>query len=284
MFLNSVLVSTSFTVVAAITEQLDPVLLTFIRFFWAVVLLSPYVAWRYGFHCSLSLLLRGLAIGGCVVFFFWCMFLALRFTTALHTSVLFTLVPSISGIYALILLGERLRRPQVIALVCGLVGALWVIFKGDFSMLFSLEWNRGDGIFFLGCLAMGLYSPLVSLLHRGEPMLLLTYWVLVGGLIWLVVFGAPQIVTTSWNEISFTVWAGVVYLAVFTTIITFFLNQYCLLFLGAARVTAYSYLYPALVVLLQFLLGKGLPEIQIFPGIVIILLAMLVLQRGTKRA
>ena len=278
MVLCSILVSTSFTVGAAITNSLDPRVLTFVRFLLAVSLLTPYVARRYGLGCSRSLFFRSLAIGGCVVFFFWCMFLSLRYTTPLNTSVLFTLVPSISGIYAMILVGERLKRQQLIALFCGLAGALWVIFGGDVGRLFAMHWNRGDLIFLTGCMAMGLHAPLVKLLHRGQEMLHLTYWVPVTGLVWLMLFGVPAIARTDWGGVPLQVWAGVGYLAVFTTIITFFLAQYCVLYIGPTRVTAYSYLYPGLVLVIDLTLGRGLPPLRVLPGIVIVLLAMVVLQ------
>ena len=66
------------------------------------------------------------------------MFLALRYTTALNTSVIFTLVPSMSGIYAMILVRERLPGAQLAALAVGMIGAIWVIFRGDLDLLLRI--------------------------------------------------------------------------------------------------------------------------------------------------
>jgi len=66
------------------------------------------------------------------------------------------------------------------------VGAVWVIFRGDLSLFLAMAWNRGDLIFLGGCLAMGLYTPLIRLLHRGESMLVMTFWILITGCIWLL--------------------------------------------------------------------------------------------------
>jgi hypothetical protein len=45
---------------------------------------------------------------------------------------------------------------------------------------------------------------------------------------------------------------------------------------------AYSYFYPAFVLVINWGLGKGLPPAIILPGVVVISLATVVLQRGVK--
>ena len=189
MFISATLVSTSFTVGEAIANEIDPVILTFIRFFLAALILTPYVWYFFGIRFHSGLIFRCAIISGCLVIFFWCMFLALRYTSALNTSVIFTLVPAIAGIYAFILLKERMSRGVFFALVCGMAGALWVIFKGDAQLLLQMRLNKGDMIFFAGCLCMGLYTIFIRLFHRGEPMIVMTFWILVTGTLWLVLAG-----------------------------------------------------------------------------------------------
>ena len=280
MLLSATLVSTSFIVGAAITEALEPALLTLIRFVIAASIFGPIVHYKYGLHYSFSLLLRCALISGCMVSFFCAMFLSLRYTTALNISVIFALVPSISCFYAFFLLKERLMKEQLIALFCGLIGVLWVVFGGDVIRLLTMQWNYGDLIFLGGCFFMGLYAPLVKILHRGESMAVMTFWVLVTGALWLFAYTGRDLLTLSWGDVPLFVWAGVSYLSVFTTIITFFLTQYSVLFLGPTKVTAYSYLYPGLVLVLNFLLGNGLPAGEVIPGVLVIVAAMFVLMNA----
>jgi drug/metabolite transporter (DMT)-like permease len=275
-------VSTSFTVGAAIADGLDPAVLTLVRFFLAGLLLLPYVGLRTGFYFSWAAVGRYGLISGSLVIFFWCMFLSLRYTSALNTSVIFTLVPSISWIYAVLLVGERLEKRRLVALACGMVGAVWVIFRGDVSQLLAMAWNKGDLIFLGGCFAMGLYTPLVRLLHRGEPMTVMTFWILVTGCGWLLLFAGHRLVEIDWRGVSMTVWAGIGYLALFSTVVTFFLTQYSVPYIGPTKVMAYSYLYPGLVLLIDLALGHGWPDGSILPGIFLVLLAMLVIQRTEK--
>ena len=280
MVLCAALVSTSFTVGAAITAGLDPAVLTLVRFIIAACLLGPYVYFRFGLQFSWSLFGRSALISLCLVIFFFCMFLALRFTSALNTSVIFTLVPSIAGLYAVFLVKERLAKRQLAALVVGMVGALWVIFRGELGLLLAMAWNRGDVIFLAGCLAMGLYTPLVRLLHRGESMIVMTFWILVTGSIWLLLLTGRSLPYVPWADVPLFVWGGICYLAFFTTVITFFLTQYAIAYLGPTRVMAYSYFYPGMVVVIDLLLGHGLPDPRVLPGVAIVIAAMLVLQYG----
>jgi len=279
MVLAAMLVSTSFTVGAAITRGLDPIVLTLVRFTLAAALFGPLVHVRYGLGFSPSLFLRSSLISACLVIFFCCMFLSLRFTSALNTSVIFALVPSISGGYALFINKERLGRGQMLALLCGMVGVFWVIFRGDPEQLLAMHWNRGDLIFLGGCFAMGLYTPLIKRLHRGESMAVMTFWVLVSGSLWLLIFAGPRLSAVAWSTVPLFVWLGVAYLAIFTTIITFFLTQYAVPFLGPTKVMAYSYLYPGFVLILDLLLGHGLPPLRVIPGVLVVLAAMFILQR-----
>ncbi|MEA3469517.1 MAG: DMT family transporter [Thermodesulfobacteriota bacterium] len=279
MLLCAVLVAGSFPIVAAISHELDPVLLTLLRFLLASFLFAPLIWFRYGFTVSFVALARYSLISATLVICFWSMFFSLRYTTALNVSAIFTLVPSLSGLYAMFLNRERLGRARLIALFLGLIGALWVIFRGDLSTLTDLTLNKGDLIFFIGCLFMGFYTPLVRLFHRGEPMLVMAFWIMVTGSMWLLFLAGPQLASVSWAVIPLKVWMGLGYIAVFSTIVSFFLTQYSILFLGPTRVMAYSYLYPALVLILELLFGGTLPEVKVLPGVVIVLSAMIVVQR-----
>ena len=284
MLLASFLVSTSFVVGKAITHGLDPATLTLIRFITAALLFAPYIVLKHGISIpSLRSLGRYSLISATIVFFFLCMFQSLRYTSALNTSALYTLVPGLAGIFGALLINERLGQNRLLALACGMTGALWVIFRGDLQRFLALDFNRGDLIFLAGCLSMGLYTPLIKLLHRDEPMTLMTFWILVTGVGWLLLSSGMNLHGTQWAQVEIHIWAGIIYLAVFTTIITFFLTQFATLRLGPTRVMAYSYFYPALVLFIDWIMGRGLPPLKTLPGILIVLIATFVLQRGAER-
>ncbi len=281
MLLSAFLVSTSFTVGKALTPSLDPVILTLVRFLLATVFFTPYIVHTFGLvNPGIKGLLRYSLISAVLVGFFWLMFLSLRITNPLNTGVIFTTVPGISGLYSWFLLRERLGRNRIAALLFAMTGAVWVICEGDMHRLLRMQLNHGDLLFFAGCLLMGLYMPLVKLFHRGEPMAVMTYWILVTGCLWLLLFAGPKLLKIPWASITVTVWLGIAYLALFTTIITFFISQWATLQLGPTCVTAYSYLYPPLIVLIEWVLHHEMPPVKTMVGLLIILPAMVIVQKG----
>jgi drug/metabolite transporter (DMT)-like permease len=284
MLLASVIVSSSFTVGEAITHGLEPSVLLLVRYVVAVLCLAPVLLYNHGLAMPTVKQLGGYSlISASTVGFFWCMFEALRYTDALNTSVIFTMVPGISGIYSAIFLKERLGRGRLWALFFGMAGALWVIFRGDLNRLLGLEVNYGDLLFLAGCFMMAAYTPLVKRLHQQESMVIMTFWVLVTGVGWLFILSFGGLGEVNWQGVEIKVWAGIVYLAIFSTIITFYLTHIATLYLGPTRVMAYSYFYPAFVLAINWGFGKGLPPAIILPGVAVVTLATVVLQRELQK-
>lgn len=276
-----IIVSTSFPIGKAITFALDPALMMCVRFAIAATLFAPFVMLRVGLSLPRpGAIARYLALGLLLAGFFWCMFEALRYTSALNTGALFTTTPGFSALFGAVIVGERLGWHRLGALGLGMLGALWIIFRGDPERLADLAINFGDIIFLVGCVGFGLYGPMIKKLHRGEPVMVMTFWTLVAATLWLVAASNVKLWRSDWSAVDASAIGGIVYLAIFPTIITFFLAQYATLRLGPTRVQAYSYLIPAFVLLIDLAIGKGLPTLMTLPGVGIVLLASIVVQRG----
>ena len=279
-----VIISTSFPLGEHITHGLDPAVLMCIRFVLAAFLMAPIVAWREGLSLPAPRsFLRYLALGAPLAFFFWCMFESLRTTSGLNTSAIFTIVPGLSALFGAVLVGERLGLHRLAALVLGMIGALWIVFRGDPARLLNLEVNIGDGIFLAGCLGYAIYGSLIKRLHRGEPVLVQTFWTMVAAGLWLLAASNVKLWRTDWARVEAVVLGGIVYLAILPTVVTFFLTQYTTLRIGPTRVMAYSYALPAIVLLIDLALGKPAPPLLTVPGLAIVLAASLVVQRGAIR-
>jgi drug/metabolite transporter (DMT)-like permease len=280
MLMATGLVATSFPLGAAITNEMDSLVLTFLRFALAALLFAPFVAWRYGIAMpSIRDLARYSILSACLVGFFWGMFTALQTTSALNTATIFALTPVITAGVSALLLKERLNKASRIALPAGIIGAVWVIFRGDPAALLSLNLGLGDGIFFMGTIAMGFYGPLVKYFHRGEPMAQMTFWTLVSGAVWLLILSAPRLLEVEWSAVPIEVYGGIAYLSVFTTLVTFFVFQWSATVIGPTKVMSYTYLNPALVIVIAVVLGQEVPPLAIIPGLLLIFAATLILQR-----
>ena len=131
----------------------------------------------------------------------------------------------------------------------------------------------------IGCLFMGAYNPLIKKFYSGEPMEVMTFWVICIGSIWLLILALPALETQKWNDVSIGTYAGIAYLALFTTLITFFLLQFGTLRLGPTQVASYGFLTPIFVAMLNFIIGTGGFQWQLLPGFFLVLIAMILVHK-----
>ncbi|MEM8981263.1 MAG: EamA family transporter, partial [Pseudomonadota bacterium] len=154
MLAFSALVAFSFTFGSLVANDIDPAVITAIRFVIAVVTLA-LVAKALGM--SLSFLFKGtwrwMVIGGLMAGYFITMFEALALTTPLATAAVFTLAPLMAACFGWVLLQLRTVWVTLSALCLGAAGALWVIFRGDLNSLIGFEVGMGEVLFFFGTIA-----------------------------------------------------------------------------------------------------------------------------------
>ena len=280
MLLAIILAASSFPVGAAITNRLPPEILMFLRFILASVLFAPFVFIKYGIiPPSRRALLNYNILSIPLVVFFWCMFESLRYTSILNTGALYTTVPAITAVFALLINREKTGKIRSIGLFLGTIGALWIVFRGNLDALLGLEINYGDFIFLVGCLFLGSYNPLVKRSHQGEPMEVLTFWVLLSGSVWLLIVSLKGITHVYWHNIEKDVYFGIIYLSLFSTLITFFVINFSTVQIGATKVAAYGFLTPVFIIIMSILFGMEPFEVVTIPGLLLIVAAMILIQR-----
>lgn len=276
-----ILISFSYPLGEEIAPSLDPAVMMLIRFGLATLAFTPYIALRYGLRWpGLGALGRYATISATLAIFFWTMFEALRYTTALNVSVITTTIPGFTAVFGALVVGERLGPHRLAALCLAMAGAVWVIFRGDPERLLALELNKGDVIVLAGCVVMGLYSPLIKRFHRGEPVPIMTFWILGCAALWYLLISNVKLATTDWGSLPPIVYWGVGYIALGPTVFSFFLIQRTTITLGPTRVQSYSCMLPLFVVLIDWAIGKGWPSLMTVPGVAIVVIASVVIQRG----
>jgi drug/metabolite transporter (DMT)-like permease len=278
MLLFSLIVAGSNSFGKLIAHEIDPAVLTAVRFLLAAVLLGAVLAatgrlkpahyraaWRY------------LPLGGAYAAFFVLMFEALKTTNPVSTAAIFTLMPFIAALLARLL--SRTRNSGFVwgALWLGATGALWVVFGGSLSALLALDLGRGEFLFLIGTASHAAYAVLVPKLRRGEPVYAVALGVTVSGAVILTVLFFPRIAATDWAGLSMTVWLVLVYLAVLASIVTMSLITLAAARLPAAKVTAYTYLTPFWVVVMEPAFGRAVPDAAVLLGGLPIFAALLIL-------
>ncbi|PVA10226.1 EamA family transporter [Pelagivirga sediminicola] len=278
MLAFSGLIAGSFALGSLAAPYIAPTALNALRFGMASILIGVAVVasvglrrrdfaapWRYGI------------LGGLMGLYFVLMFEGLKTAPPVSAAAVFTLSPILSGIAGYVLLRQIATRRMAAALAVGAAGALWVIFRADLAALLRFEVGRGEVIYFWGCAAHAIYTPLVRLLNRGESPLVFSFGTMAAAAAILLVVGAPDLVATDWAALPGIVWVTLAYVTVFASAVTFVLLQYASLRLPSAKVMAYTYLTPSWVLCWQAALGNPLPGPLVLIGVGLTVLALALL-------
>ncbi len=278
MLLFSALVAGSFSLGSLAANEIAPSALNAVRFLIAGVVIGTAALMTKGFRRSDFVApWRYLILGGLFAIYFVLMFEGLKTAPPVSTAAVFTLTPIMSAGFGWLLMRQRTTPRMALALGIGGVGALWVIFRGEFSALLGLEVGRGELIYFLGCVAHAIYTPMVPKLNRGEAPVVFSFGMLVAGFGILTIFGWPEIVTTDWAALPTIVWGTILYTAIFASAATFVLLQFAALHLPSAKVMAYTYLVPSWVAVWELMLGNGVPNVLVLVGVAMTVLALVML-------
>lgn len=280
MLLFSCLVAGSFSLGALAAPHIAPAALNALRFLIAAVIVGTAALATTGMPASaFRAPWRYLLLGGVFGIYFVLMFQGLKTADPVSAAAVFTLVPVMAAGFGWILLRQRTTRWMALALGIGAAGAVWVIFRADPAALMRFEIGRGEWIYFWGCVAHALYTPLVPTLNRGEPPVVFTFGMLCAACLTVGLYGAGDILATDWLALPGIVWITILYVAILASAMTFVLMQYAALRLPSAKVMAYTYLVPSWVILWEAGWGRGLPPVAICAGVILTILSLLILVR-----
>lgn len=283
MLLFSILIAGSNSLGKLIANDISPGALTAARFMIGAWVLGGLLIITGKFRSEhYRRPLRYLPLVASYAAFFVLMFYALKTTSPISTSALFTLMPLFSAILAWIFLGHASDKNVWMALTVGAAGALWIVFQGSLNRLLGLQLVQGDILFFIGLLAYSFYAVLIPKLTRGEPVYAITFAVLLGGAMVLSLMFWQDIVSTNWMDLPMRVLLVLTYLAIFAGICSMWLLTYASGYLPPAHVTAYTYLTPFWVIVMEPFTGRAMPSSVAIIGVVPITFALVFLLNKQK--
>lgn len=285
MLCFSALVAGSFSLGGMVANEIAPLALNAVRFVIAAVVVGIFAVLTTGIkRRDFTAPWRYVVLGSLFMIYFVLMFEGLKTSPPVSSAAVFTLVPAMAGVFGWILLRQRMTPRMALALCIGGAGALWVIFRADMAALLAFDIGRGEVIFFFGCIAHAIYTPLVRVMNRGESATVFAFGTLVAGAVLLLIVGARDIAATDWGTLRGLVWVTILYVAVFASSITFVLVQFATLRLPSAKVMAYTYLVPSWVICWEAALGNGLPPMLVGAGIALTMVALWMLLRDDEVA
>ncbi|MDR5907102.1 DMT family transporter [Franzmannia qiaohouensis] len=214
--------------------------------------------------------LVGLALTG-VAFFNALIYAALNFTSATNVAILESMIPVVTLLFSVALLGERFRVVQWLGVALSLAGAVTVITAGQQGPALAAGINPGDAIMLLAVLVWVGYSLLVKTHMARFPRY--------GGLLVMLVIANLALAPIALFEgaaqqlpqISGEQLLGLAYLGIFPSVVALLLYNSALADIGPTRAAIYLNLLPVFTMLgAWWWLDERIVALQVLASAVVI--------------
>ncbi|MCG7546434.1 DMT family transporter [Pseudoalteromonas sp. Of7M-16] len=271
------LLSSSFVVSGKLLPYASPITATCLRFILTSICLAPLI-WRSGFaRLTIKQVVQYALISCFLVAFFVGLFESLKTTTAEKTAVIYTLLPLMSVLLSFVFIGIKTRISQLFGFVIGTASAIWMLVNGPKDLTILSAWQYGDSIFLVACFCLAMHVLLIKKWATALPALTSTFYIVTLGSVLLVpvmlLYG--DLTNLVWQ--SYTFWTWLIYLTLFTTLGTFFLQQKLLKQVSPNTFLAMTYLVPAFVLFFQGGLSQLLLSI---PALLVASFALYLISRS----
>jgi len=256
-----------------VAGHFPPVALSFLRWGIAFLILLPF-AWPYlkrdwPVIRKFLPILTVLAITGTSAYNtkgYW----GLQYTEAINALLTQSTAPLIIAVWTFAMYGDRLTQRQVIGILISTAGVIVILCRGDFEVLRSISFNRGDIWFFAALVIFAFYSALMKKRPAMHPLSFLAFsmgW----GTFWLIPVFVWELSTGKTIPTDMFAAFTIAYVAIFPSIIAYICYNRALELIGANRV---GVLYPLIVafgaVFAIVLLGER-PQLYHAAGCVLVL-------------
>lgn len=286
MLIWAMLIASSFFAAAQVSQSIDPILLTGLRLLFSALMFLPLLLLKKSSPISIQGLLAHAVLGLLLATYFGSLFEALRYTSAVNTATLYTLVPLMTLFFEVFLLPSPNLKTRLLPMLIAAAGAVLLTLKGSapgqMPALYPVL------VFGAGCLAMALYSPLSQRFKakalKGRDPVAMTFWNMLFGSLFLLVFCLFSGGWRSALQLSTLDIGWLVYLALFGTLATFWLLHRAIGVIAPSTVISYVYLNTLFVTLLHWFWFRQQPLPLEITGAALVGVGMLALVISSRNA
>ena len=254
----------TFVLTKGLLDQIGPLTLAVARFLVALMVLVP-LAHRHGFTLRLALTRRYLLFGASgVTAYFGLQNLALVFTTAGSAALISALIPATTALWAAVVLKERPTRVQLAGIALSVVGVSLVVRSGlalgDVSALIG-------NLMMLGTTwVWAVYTVEGRRLAADTPALVLSTGSIAAGTLLLLPMAFVELAVHGPPELRWSGVAGIVYLGLAASALTFWLWNWALAHVRAPAAAAAVNLVPVVGLAFAVLAGEAVTSLQLLGG------------------
>jgi len=286
MLLWALLIAGSFSAAAQVSQAIDPILLTALRLLLCAVVFLPLLLFKGDTAMTVRGLISHAALGLLLAVYFGSLFEALRYTSAVNTGTMYTLVPLLTLLFEAVLMPDERQKRQILPMLIAAGGAVLLVLKGsgpgEWPSLYAML------VYGVGCLAMALYSPLSQRLKannlKGRGPVAMTFWNMLFGAVFLLALCGFSGGWRTATLLTFNDLYWLIYLALFATLATFWLLHRAIGVIAPSSVISYIYLSTLFITLFHWLWLRQSPLPQEIVGAVLVAAGMLALLLSSRRS
>lgn len=257
---------------------IPPCTLTFLRFFFATLIL--YFVMRsnkkalaeetYHFkkeHIPFFLFTGIVGMLGYHVLFFS----ALKYTTAINSSVIGATNPIVTTVIAATVMGSKFPPKQIAGILLSFSGVILTITSADLKVLTNLSFNKGDLLMLAAVVCWATYGVVSKSKGKDINPVALTYY----SFLFCCIFSIPLLILEKpWTfifKIPTSAWIATLYMSIFASVIGYLVQQMAIKEIGPSRTSIFINLVPVFsIVLAVCILGEELVPVKILTAILII--------------
>jgi drug/metabolite transporter (DMT)-like permease len=247
--------------------------LTFLRFFYATIILF-FIMKRQAVDFKLEreklpvyLMTGTVGMFGYHILFFT----ALKYTTAINSSIIAATNPMMTALLAVLILRSRLKGRQVFGILLSFAGVLLTITGADLDVLRHFRVNAGDLWMLAAVAAWAVYSIISKSKGKGIAPIVLTYYSFLVCVILLIPFVLYERPWTFLFSVPVSAHLAVLYMSIFPSVIGYLVQQMAIKEIGPSKASVFVNLVPVFSILLAVtILGEPLAPVKILTAALII--------------
>jgi drug/metabolite transporter (DMT)-like permease len=241
------------------TPYIPPFTLTFLRFFFAVLIL-------YFIMKARGVKLPRLSTKDIPVFMFTgiigmfgyhvLFFTALKSTTAINSSIIGASNPIITAILSYLFLKDKMSYKRVFGIILSFTGVILTLTNANLSVLKTFSFNPGDLLMLIAVFFWASYSVYSKkVIDRYSPIILTFYSFLfcIIFLIPFVIYEKPWVLIPT---IPSSAYLSVLYMSVFPSVIGYLVQQMAIKAIGPGKTSIFINLVPVFSIILSVIILK----------------------------
>jgi len=253
---------------------IPPFTLTFLRFSVATLVLYGFIKFKKEKIHKLTkndfpvFLFTGLVgMFGYHVFFFS----ALKFTTAISSSIIGATNPIVTTILSIIFLKDKITTKRMIGITLSFIGVFLTITNANFYLLSTLNFNKGDLLMLVAVIMWASYSVFSKWVMPKYSPITLTFYSFLFCTVFIIPFVIYERPWTLLSTIPYYSYIASVYMSIFASVIGYLVQQISIKQIGPSRTSIFINLVPVFSIILSVLiLGETISPIKLLTALLII--------------